>query len=260
MAADVGPGASKHLTARFKSLAAARGASDLTKARAIAVDAIVESLLPAEQRQLARATARPTVILVVGVNGTGKTTSLAKLGSLLSASGATVVFAAADTFRAAAVNQLQTWADRIGAKLVSGPEKGDPASVAFDALTQARGLKADYLIIDTAGRLHTSSALMDELAKVRRVLEKQTEIDECLLVLDATTGQNGLVQARQFLEQVDVTGLILTKLDGTARGGVVLAIEQELGLPVKFIGVGEGLGDLEAFDPREFAEALVTPS
>jgi fused signal recognition particle receptor len=232
----------------------------LAQAREIAIEAIVETLLPTELRQLARASDRPTVILVVGVNGTGKTTTVAKLGALLSASGASVIFAAADTFRAAAVDQLQTWADRIGAQLVSGPEKGDPASVAFDAFTKARELKVDYLLVDTAGRLHTSSALMDELAKVRRVLQKQTEIDECLLVLDATTGQNGLVQARQFLDQVEVTGLVLTKLDGTARGGVVLAIEQELGLPVKFIGVGEGLGDLEAFSPREFAEALVTPS
>jgi len=232
----------------------------LAQAREIAIEAIVETLLPAESRQLARASDRPTVILVVGVNGTGKTTTVAKLGALLSASGASVIFAAADTFRAAAVDQLRTWADRIGAQLVSGPEKGDPASVAFDAFTKARELNIDYLLVDTAGRLHTSSALMDELAKVRRVLQKQTEIDECLLVLDATTGQNGLVQARQFLDQVEVTGLVLTKLDGTARGGVVLAIEQELGLPVKFIGVGEGLGDLEAFSPREFAEALVTPS
>lgn len=232
----------------------------MAQAREIAIEAIVETLLPAESRHLARASDRPTVILVVGVNGTGKTTTVAKLGALLSASGASVVFAAADTFRAAAVDQLRTWADRIGAQLVSGPEKGDPASVAFDAFTKARELNIDYLLVDTAGRLHTSSALMDELAKVRRVLQKQTEIDECLLVLDATTGQNGLVQARQFLDQVEVTGLVLTKLDGTARGGVVLAIEQELGLPVKFIGVGEGLGDLEAFSPREFAEALVTPS
>jgi len=232
----------------------------LAQARQIAIDAIVETLLPAESRQLARASDRPTVILVVGVNGTGKTTTVAKLGALLSASGASVIFAAADTFRAAAVDQLRTWTDRIGAQLISGPEKGDPASVAFDAFTKARELNVDYLLVDTAGRLHTSSALMDELAKVRRVLQKQTEIDECLLVLDATTGQNGLVQARQFLDQVEVTGLVLTKLDGTARGGVVLAIEQELGLPVKFIGVGEGLGDLEAFSPREFAEALVTPS
>lgn len=232
----------------------------MAQAREIAIEAIVETLLPAESRQLARASDRPTVILVVGVNGTGKTTTVAKLGALLSASGASVIFAAADTFRAAAVDQLRTWADRIGAQLVSGPEKGDPASVAFDAFTKARELKVDYLLVDTAGRLHTSSALMDELAKVRRVLQKQTEIDECLLVLDATTGQNGRVQARQFLDQVEVTGLVLTKLDGTARGGVVLAIEQELGLPVKFIGVGEGLGDLEAFSPREFAEALVTPS
>ena len=232
----------------------------MAQAREIAIEAIVETLLPTESRQLARASDRPTVILVVGVNGTGKTTTVAKLGALLSASGASVVFAAADTFRAAAVDQLRTWADRIGAQLVSGPEKGDPASVAFDAFTKARELNIDYLLVDTAGRLHTSSALMDELAKVRRVLQKQTEIDECLLVLDATTGQNGLVQARQFLDQVEVTGLVLTKLDGTARGGVVLAIEQELGLPVKFIGVGEGLGDLEAFSPREFAEVLVTPS
>ena len=232
----------------------------MAQAREIAIDAIVETLLPAESRQLARASDRPTVILVVGVNGTGKTTTVAKLGALLSASGASVIFAAADTFRAAAVDQLRTWADRIGAQLVSGPEKGDPASVAFDAFTKARELNVDYLLVDTAGRLHTSSTLMDELANVRRVLQKQTGIDECLLVLDATTGQNGLVQARQFLDQVEVTGLVLTKLDGTARGGVVLAIEQELGLPVKFIGVGEGLGDLEAFSPREFAEALVTPS
>jgi fused signal recognition particle receptor len=260
LAADVGPAVSKQLLSRFKSLAAARGASDIAAAKQIAVDAIVETLLPEDSRQPKQSEARPTVILVVGVNGTGKTTSVAKLGALFASQGAKVVLAAADTFRAAAVSQLRTWAERTGARLVAGPEKADPAAVAFDALTVAREELADYLLVDTAGRLHTSSALMAELAKVRRVLERQAEVAECLLVLDATTGQNGLAQAKKFAEQIQVSGLILTKFDGTAKGGVVLAVEQDLGVPVKYVGVGEDLTDIEVFNAVEFAEALVTPS
>lgn len=168
--------------------------------------------------------------------------------------------AAADTFRAAAVSQLQTWGSRLGVSVVSGPDNADPAAVAFDALRQAEEARADYVLIDTAGRLHTSSALMDELAKVRRVVEKRHPVDECLLVLDATTGQNGINQAKAFVTAVGATGIVLTKLDGSARGGVVIAVEESLGLPVKFVGTGEDMADLAPFDREEFIEALVTNS
>ncbi|MDJ1132542.1 signal recognition particle-docking protein FtsY [Streptomyces iconiensis] len=200
---------------------------------------------------------RPGVALVVGVNGTGKTTTTGKLARVLVADGKSVVLAAADTFRAAAADQLETWGKRVGARTVRGPEGGDPASVAFDAVKQGTEAGADVVLIDTAGRLHTKTGLMDELGKVKRVVEKQGPVDEVLLVLDATTGQNGLVQARVFAEVVDITGIVLTKLDGTAKGGIVVAVQRELGVPVKLVGLGEGADDLAPFEPEAFVDALV---
>jgi fused signal recognition particle receptor len=199
----------------------------------------------------------PRILLVVGVNGTGKTTTTGKLANLARLEGAKVFLAAADTFRAAASEQLETWAQRSGATFVRGADGADPASVAFDGLREARAGNADLLIVDTAGRLHNKVDLMNELGKVKRVIEKSAKVDEVLLVLDATTGQNGIAQAKIFAEAVDVTGLVLTKLDGTARGGVVLAVQRELGIPVKLVGVGEGIDDLVAFDPEVFVDGLI---
>jgi len=203
---------------------------------------------------------RPSVILVVGVNGTGKTTTIGKLAHKLREHGRTVLLGAADTFRAAAEEQLEIWAERAGADLVGAPAGGDPAAVAYDAVEAGRARRKDVVIIDTAGRLHTQTNLMEELAKVRRVIESRLEgaPHETLLVVDATTGQNGLQQARLFGDAADVTGVVLTKLDGSAKGGVAVAIAYELGLPVKLVGVGEGLDDLRPFDARDFARALVT--
>jgi fused signal recognition particle receptor len=201
---------------------------------------------------------RPAVILVVGVNGTGKTTTVGKLARSLIGDGDTVVLGAADTFRAAAVDQLQTWGDRVGAQTVRSDKEGaDPASVAFEAVSQGIESEADVVLIDTAGRLHTKTGLMDELGKVKRVIEKRTSVDEVLLVLDATTGQNGLRQARVFAEVVDVSGIVLTKLDGTARGGIVIAVQRELGVPVKLVGLGEGPDDLAPFDAETFVDAIL---
>lgn len=199
---------------------------------------------------------RPTTVLIVGVNGTGKTTSTAKLISFLKQNKHSVLVAAADTFRAAAVEQLATWGSRLEVNVVTGPANGDPASVAFEAATKAKDANIDYLIIDTAGRLHTKSGLMDELGKIRRVIEKVLPVDEVLLVVDATTGQNGIVQAKIFMESVAITGLILTKMDGSAKGGIALAIERECGIPIKFIGTGESAADLEAFDPERYLNGL----
>ncbi|MGW3625847.1 signal recognition particle-docking protein FtsY [Streptomyces sp. NPDC000880] len=199
----------------------------------------------------------PGVIMVVGVNGTGKTTTTGKLARVLVADGRSVVLGAADTFRAAAADQLQTWGERVGARTVRGPEGGDPASIAFDAVKEGIAEGADVVLIDTAGRLHTKTGLMDELGKVKRVVEKHGPLDEILLVLDATTGQNGLVQARVFAEVVDITGIVLTKLDGTAKGGIVIAVQRELGVPVKLVGLGEGPDDLAPFEPEAFVDALI---
>jgi fused signal recognition particle receptor len=199
----------------------------------------------------------PGVIMIVGVNGTGKTTTTGKLARVLVADRRSVVLGAADTFRAAAVDQLQTWGERVGARTVRGPENGDPASVAFDAVKEGIAEGADVVLIDTAGRLHTKTGLMDELGKVKRVVEKHGPLDEILLVLDATTGQNGLVQARVFAEVVDITGIVLTKLDGTAKGGIVIAVQRELGVPVKLVGLGEGPDDLALFEPEAFVDALI---
>jgi fused signal recognition particle receptor len=199
----------------------------------------------------------PGIVMVVGVNGTGKTTTTGKLARVLVADGRSVVLGAADTFRAAAADQLQTWGERVGARTVRGPEAGDPASVAFDAVKEGIAEGADVVLIDTAGRLHTKTGLMDELGKVKRVVEKHGPLDEVLLVLDATTGQNGLVQARVFAEVVDITGIVLTKLDGTAKGGIVVAVQRDLGVPVKLVGLGEGPDDLAPFEPEAFVDALI---
>ncbi|MBB4891064.1 fused signal recognition particle receptor [Streptomyces olivoverticillatus] len=200
---------------------------------------------------------KPGVVMVVGVNGTGKTTTTGKLARVLVADGKSVVLGAADTFRAAAADQLQTWGERVGARTVRGPEGGDPASIAFDAVKEGIAENADVVLIDTAGRLHTKTGLMDELGKVKRVVEKHGSVDEILLVLDATTGQNGLVQARVFAEVVNITGIVLTKLDGTAKGGIVVAVQRELGVPVKLVGLGEGADDLAPFEPEAFVDALI---
>ncbi|MDJ0385500.1 signal recognition particle-docking protein FtsY [Streptomyces sp. G-G2] len=199
----------------------------------------------------------PAVVMVVGVNGTGKTTTTGKLARVLVADGRSVVLGAADTFRAAAADQLQTWGDRVGARTVRGPEGGDPAAISYDAVKEGIAEGADVVLIDTAGRLHTKTGLMDELGKVKRVVEKHGPLDEVLLVLDATTGQNGLTQARVFAEVVDITGIVLTKLDGTAKGGIVIAVQRELGVPVKLIGLGEGPDDLAPFEPEAFVDALI---
>lgn len=198
-----------------------------------------------------------TAVMVVGVNGTGKTTSVAKLAHNFQNRG-TVVLAAADTFRAAAVEQLQTWGQRIGVEVISGKENSDPASVAFDAISKTQQLSAAFLLIDTAGRLHNKSDLMNELEKIKRVIEKVTPVSEVLLVIDATTGQNGLQQAKIFAEAVQVTGIVLTKLDGSARGGIALAIEDSLDIPIKFVGTGESIEDLAPFNPDEYVKGLIS--
>jgi len=200
---------------------------------------------------------RPAVLLVVGVNGAGKTTTVGKLARILVAEDRSVVLGAADTFRAAAVDQLVTWGERVGVDVVRGPEGSDPASVAFQAVQEGVDRGVDTVLVDTAGRLQNKAGLMDELGKVKRVIEKQAPVSEVLLVLDASTGQNGLVQARVFSEIVDVTGIALTKLDGSAKGGIVVAVQRELGVPVKLVGLGEGPDDLAPFDPGAFVDALL---
>ena len=220
------------------------------------ITAVIQQWLSNKERTLAKNSDRISTILVVGVNGTGKTTSTAKLANLIKNERKSVLLAAADTFRAAAVDQLQTWANRIDIEVVSGAANGDPAAVAFSAITKAKSENYDYLLVDTAGRLHTKENLMQELGKIIRVIEKQSPVDEILLVLDATTGQNGINQAKVFIEAAGVTGFILTKLDGSAKGGVGLAIEKEFGLPIKFIGTGEQISDLAPFDPEQYIASL----
>ena len=253
--ADVGVVPSAALLTLVRERAAVEGASGGDGVVGILKEEIVGRLDGAD-RTLSVAGA-PSVWLFVGVNGVGKTTTIGKVGRRQVAQGRRVVFAAGDTYRAAAVAQLALWAARAGATVVRGAEGADPSSVVFDAVEHAAAMGADLVLADTAGRVHTRRNLMDELAKVRRVAGKGAgTVTETLLVLDATTGQNGLVQARQFGEAADVTGLILTKMDGSARGGIVLAVEHELGIPVKFVGVGEGLDDLVPFEPGEFVDAL----
>jgi fused signal recognition particle receptor len=248
LASDLGPALVTELVAAAKRM---RG--DDAEA---AIKEILSSKLSTKSRTLSSDLAT-NVIMVVGVNGTGKTTSVAKLATLLHANGDSVTLAAADTFRAAAVDQLTTWGQRIGVEVIAGKEGAEPASVAFDSVKRAVEIGSKYLIVDTAGRLHNKSDLMDELGKVKRVIEKGAPLAEVLLVIDGTTGQNGLAQAKIFSEAVDVTGLIVTKLDGSARGGVALAIESALDIPIKFIGTGESAGDFAAFEPDSYIEGLL---
>jgi fused signal recognition particle receptor len=222
----------------------------------LAITSHVKSWLSNKSRELFLDSDRLNTVLIVGVNGTGKTTSTAKLANRLTKSGSKVLLAAADTFRAAATEQLQTWAGRIPVEIVTGEINSDPASVAFSAATKAKAENFNYLLIDTAGRLHTKQDLMDELGKVVRVISKQSPVDEILLVIDATTGQNGINQAKIFIEAVGVTGFIITKLDGSAKGGIALAIEKQTGLPIKFIGTGEAITDLDDFDPEAYIAGL----
>ena len=259
--ADVGVETSTKIVARLQVAAKERGVSDAAELKGLLAEeliALFDSVELGRDRALAFAPEPPTVWLVVGVNGTGKTTTIGKLASDLSHRGKGVALAAADTFRAAADEQLQVWARRSSAQLVRHQPGADPGAVAFDAFRFARARGLDVLLIDTAGRLHTKTPLMDELSKIRRVVEKEGSVTEALLVLDATAGQNGLAQARKFTQAAGVTGVVLTKLDGSAKGGIALAIESELGLPIKLIGVGEGIDDLEPFDPKTFVDALLS--
>ncbi|CAN2206954.1 FtsY Signal recognition particle GTPase [Candidatus Nanopelagicaceae bacterium] len=249
LAADLGPSLSAEILKSAQGLKGADAVASLTQ--------ILNSHLSTKSRALSMANP-VNVVLVVGVNGTGKTTSVAKLANHLKSSGNSVAMAAADTFRAAAVDQLQTWGQRIGVAVIAGKAGAEPASVAFDAAISAKDSGVNYLLIDTAGRLHNKSDLMAELGKVRRVVEKTLLISEVLLVIDATTGQNGIAQAKIFTEAVDVTGLIVTKLDGSARGGVALAIESALDIPIKFIGTGEGEADFAPFDASAYLSGLTS--
>jgi fused signal recognition particle receptor len=261
LAADVGVATATELVERLRARARAERATgpalrellraELLEAVGSADRSLALDLLTDDQR--------PGIVLVVGVNGTGKTTTVGKLALALAEEGKQPVLAAADTFRAAATEQLVIWGDRVGAPVVRHQQGADPAAVAFDGLASARARGADVLLVDTAGRLHTKSNLMEELRKLRRVLEREGgQVREVLLVLDATTGQNGLAQARQFTDAVGVTGVVLTKLDGTAKGGIVIAVQRDLGIPVKLVGLGEGAHDLAPFDPDAFVDALLS--
>ncbi len=261
ISADMGVGPTTQLTQNLRKRLSIDGVKDPDEAKAILRSELLALVDPSMDRTLH--TQRldeqtPAVVLVVGVNGTGKTTTVGKLSRVLVSEGKTVLLGAADTFRAAAAEQLATWGERVGVETVRGPENGDPASVAFDAVNTGVSRNVDIVLVDTAGRLHTKTGLMDELGKVKRVIEKKAPVSEVLLVLDATTGQNGLTQARIFAEVVDVTGIVLTKLDGSAKGGIVIQVQQELGVPVKLIGLGEGVDDLAPFDAEQFVDALLS--
>jgi len=259
IAADIGVAPSRQLVDELRTQVKVEGA------RGDAVKALLRAdLIQAVGADLDRTLRigphgdRPAVVLIVGVNGTGKTSACGKLAGALIGEGRSVVLGAADTFRAAAADQLETWGQQVGAQVVRSDREGaDPASVAFEAVHEGISERADTVIVDTAGRLHTKTGLMDELGKIKRVIERQASVDEVLLVLDATTGQNGLRQARVFAEAVDITGIILTKLDGTAKGGIVVAVQRELGVPVKLVGLGEGPDDLAPFDPATFVDAIL---
>jgi fused signal recognition particle receptor len=256
LSADFGPDVTDALLTSVRAEVDRIGTTKPDVVQAILKDSLEAQL--AEYDPTLRLTERPAVVMVVGVNGVGKTTTIGKFAKFLTNAGRTVVIAAADTFRAAAVEQLTTWAQRAGVPLVGPNREGqDPASVAFQAVTKAKDEGIDIVIVDTAGRLHTKSGLMDELTKIRRVVEKVAPVSEVLLVLDATTGQNGVVQAQAFLEHAGVTGLVLTKVDGSAKGGFVLSVQEKTGLPIKLLGQGEGIGDLTGFAPASFAQSLV---
>jgi fused signal recognition particle receptor len=261
---DLGVGPATELTAALRQRLAIDGIVDPVQARTVLREELIKLVGPDMDRTVHTTAAcgpddedLPGVVLVVGVNGTGKTTTVGKLARVLVAEGKTVVLGAADTFRAAAADQLTTWGDRVGVETIRGAEGADPASVAYTAVSAGRDSGADVVLVDTAGRLHTKTGLMDELGKVKRVIEKIAPVTEVLLVLDATTGQNGLVQARTFGEVVGVTGIVLTKLDGSAKGGIVVQVQRELGVPVKLIGLGEGVDDLAPFDPAQFVDGVL---
>jgi fused signal recognition particle receptor len=257
--ADLGPDMTMELVGILRTEMARRAVRTPAQARQLLKEVLTDALRTDLDRSVRALPhdGRPAVLLVVGVNGTGKTTTTGKLARVLVSGGRHVVLGAADTFRAAAAEQLMTWGERAGATVVRGPEGADPASVAFDAVKQGTEEGADVVLLDTAGRLHTKTGLMDELDKVKRVVSRQAEVDEVLLVLDATTGQNGLIQARVFGDVVKVTGIVLTKLDGTAKGGIVFRVQRELGVPVKLVGLGEGADDLAPFVPAAFVDALL---
>ena len=262
--ADLGAAITDEIVTALREQIVARGVRTPEDARALLRDVLVSALHPEMGRAVnalphanGSGGVKPAVVLVVGVNGVGKTTTTGKLARVLVADGRTVLLGAADTFRAAAADQLETWGSRVGAATVRGAEAADPASVAFEAVKRGVEVGVDTVLIDTAGRLHTKTGLMDELGKVKRVVEKQAKVDEVLLVLDATTGQNGLTQARVFAGVVDVTGIVLTKLDGTAKGGIVFQVQRELGVPVKLVGLGEGADHLAPFEPTAFVDALL---
>ncbi|MFJ2839066.1 signal recognition particle-docking protein FtsY [Nocardia sp. NPDC087230] len=257
--ADIGTASTAKIVERLREEMAARSVRTPEQARATLRDVLIEALRPELDRSIHALphADHPAILLVVGVNGTGKTTTTGKLARVLVADGRRVLLGAADTFRAAAADQLQTWGERVGAETVRGKEAADPAAVAFDAVTAGIDRGVDAVLIDTAGRLHTKTGLMDELGKVKRVVEKKAEVDEVLLVLDSTVGQNGLMQARVFADVVDITGVVLTKLDGTAKGGIVFQVQHELGVPVKLVGLGEGADDLAPFEPGAFVDALL---
>jgi len=260
--ADVGVDGTREIVERLRERTRVLGTRTPAELRALLTEELVAALDPKLDRSLSATPTdgKPAVLLVVGVNGSGKTTTCGKIARVLIADGHSVVLGAADTFRAAAVEQLTTWASRVGAEVVRGKEGGDPAAVAFDAVRRGAEAGVDTVLIDTAGRLQNKVGLMDELGKVKRVVEKHGPIDETLLILDATTGQNGLEQARVFTEVCDVTGVVLTKLDGTAKGGIVIAVQRRLGIPVKLVGLGEGPDDLAPFDPAQFVDALLGPA
>ncbi|MDK4237572.1 signal recognition particle-docking protein FtsY [Corynebacterium pseudodiphtheriticum] len=257
--ADLGTNATMKVTDLLREKISERGVSSEAEARAMLREALIEVGKPEMDRSIKAMPhdGKPAVAMIVGVNGTGKTTTTGKLGRVLVAMGHDVVFGAADTFRAAAADQLETWGRRVGATTVRGAEGADPASVAFDAVATGVNEGVDVVLVDTAGRLHTSNNLMDQLGKVKRVIEKKAEVDEVLLVIDSTVGQNGLAQARIFREVVDITGVVLTKLDGTAKGGIVFQVQEELGVPVKLVGLGEGADDLAPFEIESFVDALL---
>ncbi len=259
---DLGVGPTDELITALRRETAIDGVGDPAKARDVLRNELLKLIGTDSDRSLrvTGADGKPGVVLVVGVNGTGKTTTIGKLSRVLVADGHTVLLAAADTFRAAAADQLQTWGSRVGVRVIRGPEGGDPASVAHDAVAAGIAEGVDVVVVDTAGRLHTKTGLMDELGKIKRVIDRLAPVTEVLLVIDATTGQNGLAQARVFAEVVDVTGIVLSKLDGSAKGGIVVPVQRELGVPVKLIGLGEGADDLAPFDAEGFVDALLGES
>ncbi|HKS43997.1 MAG TPA: signal recognition particle-docking protein FtsY [Amycolatopsis sp.] len=261
--ADLGAATTTEIVEKLRAEITSRGVRTPEEAKTVLRTVLIGALRPDSDRSVRAlphtvdGRKQPAVVLVAGVNGTGKTTTTGKLARVLVAQGSRVLLGAADTFRAAAADQLQTWSERVGAEVVRGKEGADPAAVAFDAVKRGVEAAVDAVLIDTAGRLHTKTGLMDELGKVKRVVEKQAKVDEVLLVLDATTGQNGLAQARVFGEVVNVTGIALTKLDGTAKGGIVFQVQRELGVPVKLVGLGEGPDDLAPFEAGAFVDALL---